>query len=250
MLLEYDSFAQLYGEHLREPTYTGHLTVFELPESLCRTESPVKIKDLFMHAFELYVGGQFPSRGFTGNPREQMKRRQQILTTVLDLGRTLVRDFYQGLPFDAQKTWAELYPIFFEFGIYSLGGTGFRNRFLNNHTSRVLQFGHNIQRDPRVRECDHVVLITNGGLEPALLAAECLGISGITPIAFSQYHYEDCDVCLPFWHFDQDILPEIRDRSILLVDDAVHGGKTFDRVEEFLDKFDPRDIHRRYVVQG
>ncbi len=171
-----------------------------------------------------------------------------MLEQVLGAGRQIVRNFYSGTPLDAQQTWELFYPFISNFEMLSWGGTGNRNRYLNGESRRVLDFGYALKKDAAVRQCDQIVFISKGGLEPALIAAEQLNIPSVFPLAFSRYKFQDKKVCAPFWLYDQCPLQELRGKNILLVDDAAHAPKTtLKAVEQFITPHQPSSVTSQVV---
>jgi hypothetical protein len=203
-----------------------------------------------MQVCELLTHGQFPSRGWRGNPRRELDRRREVFNLILGVGRKTVKDFYEGRPLDPQRIWDGFFPLSEELYLFSYPGSGEQNRFLNGHATELYSFAERIARDKEAGSSDQIVLVAGGGVEPALICAEALGIEGVSPITFLRYRFGDNRPCLPFWDFDKGKLEEVERKSVLLVDDAIKFGRTFSEVEEVLKQSGAAKIVKRFVVQA
>lgn len=94
----------------------------------------------------------------------------------------------------------------------------------------------------RKKDIDTIIPIVTGGFEPGLLLANKINADNIFPIRYSHVTKNDKTVLVPVECPESYVREQIENKTVLVVDDVIDSGKTFNEVAKWLQTYNPKEM--------
>jgi len=234
--LIYENFWPSYGAtDLIEEPYTK--CVVNLLSDLEKKTNPKTFVDYLLGIFQLYIDGLCETYL---HPHFWIESGE-ILNQLLLNGRDAVGSFYRGHGVDFEKVNEDFLHFSDQIISFSLNGrASFKD--LDGQIDSVLYFGCKLGGFFSEIEVDTIVCIASGGLEPSLLAMDVLEKEDLFVLRCSRQK-EHGRVQIPQNITVESLDFNIRDKSILVIDDYIKTGRTIKETLNFLVSYGPKNLY-------
>ncbi|MEA3514453.1 MAG: phosphoribosyltransferase [Nanoarchaeota archaeon] len=123
-----------------------------------------------------------------------------------------------------------------------------RHAFFSDY-EEVQRFGLNLPTiSDYIRDIDTIICVASGGFEPSYLLMDMMEKKDLVVMRYSYNNKNDSEVKMPAFVAETDRDSQIKNKSVLVVEDVVSTGKSLGMVMKFVYNRKPKKVYGTSVI--
>ncbi len=235
----------------RRDEYTPK-TIGHLLDAIERESNPFDFREQLFAITQHYSDGLIAGKKVKRQKRQQHAQhravagtaRMQALDALIQAGKNVTGSFYsgEGVACDAVR---ELF-LPYAADIFACSDKGHSKiRHLNRMEYYVQNFGFKMQGalESMLHIPETLVCVASGGLEPSYLLMHICEKDDILVLRYSRTTRNDEVVESPYHNTQRHILPKIKKKEVLVIEDYVYTGKSIFGALHYIVTFQPKSLY-------
>jgi hypoxanthine phosphoribosyltransferase len=224
-------------------------TIPELLKDIKTEKDATSFKESMLGLIQLYYDGLVEKEECSKSSQVWTKQKETLDELLRGVQLTVAR-FYQAnknIPFlQVKKIVLPLEERLIKYGSKKSSKT----RHLSLCENQVRDYATDIIPLLENEKIDTIIPVASGGFEPAVLAADYLGITNIFPVRYSILSREDTRVNLAHHAPRKYTYKQITDKKVLIIEDIIYSGETIGEIISWTEKFRPAKVYVGIVQEG